>query len=279
MRNTRLFASVFAALLALSVGVLPAQVGTRRDAQPASTAAAPAAAPAIPAPDLSKADLRRVVKVLDAQNIVVDIGGEETRVRLLGVVALQEKHHESVVQEHAKRANAFLSNLLQGESVYLVTEAKTRDEYGRLLAHAYRAPDGLWVNLELVRQGLTYVNFEEPCKDLNLFVAYSDRARDSERGLWVSYTLRQLAPAPPKPEAPKPAEPESNPRRTLTVTPPSTAPPPSTPTRELSPEPAKITVYVTRTRSKQHGAVAVTSARVPTHWTPRGSKAELRRVQ
>ena len=58
-----------------------------------------------------------------------------------------------------KEATAFTRNLLLGELVYLRFDGDRTEKYGRLLAYLYRAPDGLFVNLEVVRQGYGRVYF------------------------------------------------------------------------------------------------------------------------
>jgi micrococcal nuclease len=52
------------------------------------------------------------------------------------------------------------------------------------LAYLYRAPDGLFVNLEIVRQGYGHAYTRFPFKYLNLFREYEKKAREAGRGLW-----------------------------------------------------------------------------------------------
>ena len=61
-------------------------------------------------------------------------------------------HPQKPVERFGKEASAFTRNLLLGEPVYLRFDTDRTDKYGRLLAYLYRAPDGLFVNLEIVRQ-------------------------------------------------------------------------------------------------------------------------------
>ena len=55
---------------------------------------------------------------------------------------------------------------------------------GRLLAYLYRAPDGLFVNLEIVRQGYGHAYTFFPFKHMELFRHYGNRARTAEKGLY-----------------------------------------------------------------------------------------------
>ena len=77
-----------------------------------------------------------------------------------------------------------MKNLLSGESVYLRFDAKRTDIYGRLLAYLYRAPDGLFVNLEIVRQGYGRVYTVFPFKHRKLFRYYGNRAQTTGKGLY-----------------------------------------------------------------------------------------------
>ena len=58
----------------------------------------------------------------------------------------------------------------------------------------FRAPDGLYVNLELIRQGYAQLAPEDLTDELSLFKAYQQRARLSGKGLW-SKSLTLVPPA------------------------------------------------------------------------------------
>ncbi len=49
----------------------------------------------------------------------------------------------------------------------------------------FRAPDGLYVNLELVRQGYAAVSAVGLKGELKIFQTYEQRARESGKGLWA----------------------------------------------------------------------------------------------
>lgn len=63
------------------------------------------------------------------------------------------------------------------------------DKYGRVLAYLYRAPDGLWVNLEIIRQGYGQVYTLASFKHIELFRDYERRAREIGKGLWRATTV------------------------------------------------------------------------------------------
>ena len=63
-------------------------------------------------------------------------------------------------------------------------DTENQDRYGRLLAYLYRAPDGLFVNLEVVRQGYGHAYTRFPFKHMELFRNYENQARTAGKGLW-----------------------------------------------------------------------------------------------
>lgn len=234
MRNRRpLFGIVFAALALLLAGWLPAPVGVMAQSQPSAKAAEQL--PEIPKRDFSGAERCRVVSIADGDTITIERGGQTERLRLLGIDTPETKDPRKEVQYYGKEASEFLSNLLRGEEVYVVTETKAaKDKYGRTLAHVYRAPDGLWANLELVRQGYAQVYSGEAFQDINLFLAYQRKARESEKGLWSSAKRADHEQAPATTPAPATTRPQPK------------------PAEEVKPVPQKVTVYITRSGTKYH---------------------------
>ena len=93
-------------------------------------------------------------------------------------------HPNKPVEAFGKEASAFTRNLLLGESVYLRFDVEQTDKYGRHLAYLYRVPDGLFVNLEIVRQGYGHAYTRFPFKHMELFKRYGDRARTAGKGLY-----------------------------------------------------------------------------------------------
>ena len=65
------------------------------------------------------------------------------------------------------------------------TEAATTDKYGRTLAYLYRAPDGLFVNAEIVRQGYGHAYTRFSFKYMEQFREYERIAREAGKGLWA----------------------------------------------------------------------------------------------
>jgi len=153
-----------------------------------SSAVSVVAEPQIPIKDFSGMQSYKVVRVVDGDTVVLLIQGKETRVRLIGVDTPETVHPRKPVQPYGREADHFLKNLLRGENVYIEHKAGVSefDRYGRLLAYLYRAPDGLFVNLEIVRQGYGHAYTQFPFQYMDLFRFYERKAREDAKGLWAS---------------------------------------------------------------------------------------------
>lgn len=136
-----------------------------------------------PVEDFSEDTAYSVVRVIDGDTIEIDYQGEITDVRLIGVDTPETVHPGKPVELYGKEAAMFLKNLLLGESVYLRFDEDSRDRYGRMLAYLYRAPDGLFVNLEIVRQGYGHAYTQFPFKHSEMFLHYAAKAKAASRGL------------------------------------------------------------------------------------------------
>lgn len=126
----------------------------------------------------------KVIRVIDGDTVKIDYNGKATNVRLIGVDTPETVHPSKPVEAYGKEASNFTKNLLLGESVYLRFDVDKTDKYGRLLAYLYRAPDGLFVNLEIVRQGYGHAYTQFPFKHIELFRYYGNRARTAGKGLY-----------------------------------------------------------------------------------------------
>jgi micrococcal nuclease len=183
---------------------------------------APPVPPKLPVKDFSKATACKVLRIVDGDTIVVQLNGKATKVRLIGVDTPETVHPRKPVQFYGKEASQFTTSLLTGRSVYLEYKPDERtDRYGRTLAYVYRAPDGLFVNLEIIRQGYGHVYTKYPFEHMELFRHYERIARENRKGLWGG------------------AAPAKDPKSTTGGTAPAK-------------DPKDITVYVTRTGKKYH---------------------------
>jgi micrococcal nuclease len=75
--------------------------------------------------------------------------------------------------------------------VYLESDKDKADKDGRTLAFVSRAPDGLFVNAEIIRQGYGHAYTKYPFDDalMKQFRAHEKTAREAGRGLWGSAEL------------------------------------------------------------------------------------------
>ena len=169
--------------------------GTRAQS---SVNATPARAPTTPATgtrllsypiqDFSNDTAYPVVAVVDGDTIKIQYQGRRVSVRLIGVDTPETVHPTKPVEAFGKEASNFTKNLLLGEHVYLRSDTGTNetDKYGRLLSYVYRAPDGLFVNLEIVRQGYGHAYTQYPFKLMELFRHYGNHARNVGKGLYAA---------------------------------------------------------------------------------------------
>ena len=163
-----------------AVGLLPFVVGQQRAQEPFE------ARPSYPDRDFSNETAYPVVRVVDGDTIVVLKDGRKTKVRIYGVDTPETVHPKKKVEYYGKEASQFTRNLLQGESVYLQYEPgqSPQDHYGRTVAYVFRAPDGLFVDVEILRQGYGHHYTKKPSIHADLFRYYEQAARESRRGLW-----------------------------------------------------------------------------------------------
>jgi len=137
-----------------------------------------------PIEDFSHDAAYPVLRVIDGDTVKIQYNGKPTTVRLIGIDTPETVHPQKPVERFGKEASAFTRNLLLGESVYLRFDGNKTDKYGRMLAYLHRVPDGLFVNLEIVRQGYGHAYTRFPFKHMELFRHYERRAREVGKGLW-----------------------------------------------------------------------------------------------
>lgn len=124
----------------------------------------------------------KVVEVLDARSLVVQGAKGQEVVSLLGVEEIKAAGDASAPVRALADA---LRDLTTGESVYAVDHesgART-DAQGRRACYVYRAPDGLMINLELIRQGYANASADFAYQHLEVFRVWQRRAATAGRGL------------------------------------------------------------------------------------------------
>jgi len=127
-----------------------------------------------------------VVRVVDGDTVHVEISGVTEAVRLIGVDTPETVDERKPVQCYGPEASAHTKSLLPpGTAVRLERDTEARDQYGRLLAYVYRAADGLFVNLALVRDGFGAVLLIAPNTTYATVLREAEAtARQLGAGLW-----------------------------------------------------------------------------------------------
>jgi micrococcal nuclease len=157
----------------------------RRPAAVALAVLAAACSPSRPAGQ-APAGSAVVAHPVDGDTVVVDIGGHEEPVRLIGVDTPESVARDRPVECFGPEAKARTAELLPpGTAVRLERDVEARDRYGRLLAYVVRAQDGVLVNLLLVEEGFAEsYRFAPNLAHQADFDAAEARARRDQRGLW-----------------------------------------------------------------------------------------------
>jgi endonuclease YncB( thermonuclease family) len=146
---------------------------------------ADASDPQAPVTDVHKAPEFKVLFVGNGNTVSLRMDyGRIAKVRLRGVSASQE-------------SAPFLKKLLEDQSVTAEFEPADPGKTGDRSAYLYRATDGLFINLEMIRQGYGKVS-EASFPDKDRFEAQEREARAGQRGLW-------------NPDAPKVSPPPTDP--------------------------------------------------------------------
>jgi micrococcal nuclease len=115
-----------------------------------------------------------MVRAVDGDTVDVKIGEATERVRLIGVNTPESVKRDSPVECFGVEASKFTHGLLpEGTPVYL--------------AYVYRVPDGLFVNLELARQGFAQtLTFPPNVAHTDEFVEAVRAAEAANLGLWAA---------------------------------------------------------------------------------------------
>jgi micrococcal nuclease len=129
-----------------------------------------------------------VIRVVDGDTIVVRIGGDEERVRYIGLDApeVADAGAGTAAECGADEARAVNERLVVGEPVVLERDVSDRDRFGRLLRHAWLEAGG-WrlIGLELVEAGAVEARSYPPDTGRDAQLDAAERsARDLGAGIW-----------------------------------------------------------------------------------------------
>ncbi len=127
-----------------------------------------------------------IVRIIDGDTVVADVGGHEEHVRLIGIDTPETHKPNTPVECYGPEASARLAALIPpGTRVRLERDRESRDVYGRLLAYIYRESDGLFVELAMVTDGYAGPLAIAPnTTHRDEIQAAVDTARAAQRGLW-----------------------------------------------------------------------------------------------
>ena len=201
--------------------------------------------PTIPAPDPASLIEGKVVRILDADTVLIRIQGTTKRYQLIGVDAPQYDPADRTPQHFAIESKRFIEQLLLFESVYIQFDpVSDRDPAKRLSVYIFRAPEMTLVNLELVRQGYAKHDPRFGSLYLDSFEYYHNFAKQLSRGIWdPNAPSHELEPYPVESNPTQ----ETQPTPSTTSTPTPIVTPLSTPTTDSS-----QTVYITKSGKSYH---------------------------
>jgi micrococcal nuclease len=134
----------------------------------------------------------RVVRVVDGDTIVAQVGGDDEYVRYIGVDTPETVKPGTPVECYGPQASAENHRLVEGRTVRLVFDRERHDVYGRLLAYVYLGASGPTeaarsVNATLVRDGYARTLTIAPnTAHAPLFDRLARRAGQRGRGLWAA---------------------------------------------------------------------------------------------
>jgi micrococcal nuclease len=124
-----------------------------------------------------------VVEVIDGDTIRVDLDGQETAVRLIGIDTPERDGPYTSRECYGEEASRFTLDRLGGRTVELEFDVERSDRFGRTLAYVWLV--GALFNERLVRSGFAVVTtFPPNVHYVERFTAAQRRARDEQRGLW-----------------------------------------------------------------------------------------------
>jgi len=138
-----------------------------------------------------------VTRVIDGDTIEVDIADTIYKVRYIGIDAPELDDIRPEFCALAQEATRYNRQLVEGETVRLEKDITETDKYGRLLRYVY--VDDIFVNAELVKQGLAWAKAYEPdTKYQDTLEKAEVEARQAEIGIWKPPSLRPPLPVEPQ---------------------------------------------------------------------------------
>ena len=122
-----------------------------------------------------------MIRIIDGDTFEIQYKGKPTSVQLIGVNAPEP------TELYSEEATMYLQEFLLDDLIYLRFDENKFDKHDRILGYVYRVSDGVFVNLEVIREGYAEVDLRYPFKYKDLFTEYESRAKKERVGLWSRY--------------------------------------------------------------------------------------------
>lgn len=132
-----------------------------------------------------------LVRVVDGDTYVIDTGGEERKIRLIGVdtpesVAPADYRKENTA-EGKEISDIVKDKIIEGDILYIEYDIQETDRYGRTLAYLY-FPDGTMIQEWLLSNGYANaVTYPPNVKYSEHFSVLAHTAMENNIGLWNEF--------------------------------------------------------------------------------------------
>jgi len=140
----------------------------------------------------SSTPLYKVTRVVDGDTIVVNINGQEEKLRLIGVDTPESVDPRRPVECFGLEASNYTKSLLENQNILLESDPTQgdKDKYGRLLRYILlpnpAAPRTTTnINLQLIQEGYAHeYTYRLPYKYQSEFKLAQTQAENAQKGLW-----------------------------------------------------------------------------------------------
>jgi len=125
-----------------------------------------------------------VSRVVDGDTIIIDMGGNAERIRLIGIDTPESVHPDPEKNvKYGEISSDYTREILEGKNVEIELDVQERDQYGRLLAYVYI--EGEMFNKKLIAEGHAMVATYPPnVKYVEEFTEIQEKARNEKKGMW-----------------------------------------------------------------------------------------------
>lgn len=158
----------------------------------------------------SDAPQYKVTRVVDGDTIVVNINGQDEKIRLIGVNTPESVDPRKPVECFGKEASNYTKSLLENQNILLESDPTQgdKDKYGRLLRYIHlpnptttenpsttptaqpaasqsAPPAAININLKLIQDGYAHeYTYSKPYKYQSQFKQAQIQAENTQKGLW-----------------------------------------------------------------------------------------------